>query len=160
MKNIGKPYAVAPHVRFDEEGLVRSTMEWLLRHRQTKGAETDRRFLMVIGSQSFTLPKILIQHTAIRQADCHAMLATTNINTDTNLWSVIHNFGVSVSLRQNQNHPSVSSTYRATIKRSAPSRTTLRMMQEDGDGISSLASQNPSRRPHEPHPRPMSILTA
>ena len=51
MKNIGKPYAVAPHVRFDEEGLVRSTMEWLLRHRQTKGAETDRRFLMVIGSQ-------------------------------------------------------------------------------------------------------------
>ncbi len=44
-----------PHVRFDEEGLVRLTMEWLLRHRQTKEAETDRRFLMVIGSQSFTL---------------------------------------------------------------------------------------------------------
>ena len=59
MKNIGKPYALVAHVRFDEEGLVRSAMEWLLRHRQTKGAETDRRLLiMVTGSQSFTLPFI------------------------------------------------------------------------------------------------------
>ena len=45
MKNIGKPCAVKLHARFDEEGLVKLTMEWLLRHRQTKGAETDRRFL-------------------------------------------------------------------------------------------------------------------
>jgi len=56
------------------------------------------------------------------------------------------------------NHPSVSSTYRATIYWSAPSRTTHRMTQEDRDGISSLANQNPSRWPHEPHPRPFAIL--
>lgn len=43
-------------LRFDEEGLVKLTMEWLLRHRQTKGAETDKQFLMAIESQSFTLP--------------------------------------------------------------------------------------------------------
>ncbi|WP_430233824.1 hypothetical protein, partial [Nitrosomonas communis] len=43
--------------RFDEEGLVKLTMEWLLRHRQTKGAETDKQLLMAIESQSFTLPK-------------------------------------------------------------------------------------------------------
>ena len=73
VKNIGKPYAGKPHVRFDEEGLVRLTMEWLMRHRQTKGAETDRQFLMVTKSQSFTLPFFLFflfyvhknSHTAI-----------------------------------------------------------------------------------------------
>ncbi len=32
----------ALHARFDEEGLVKLTMEWLLRHRQTKGTETDK----------------------------------------------------------------------------------------------------------------------
>ena len=36
-KNIGKPYA-----RFDEGGQVNVTMMKLLRHRQTKGAATDR----------------------------------------------------------------------------------------------------------------------
>ena len=40
-KNIGKPYAGEPHVRFDEGGQMMWTMARLLRHRQTKGAETD-----------------------------------------------------------------------------------------------------------------------
>jgi len=57
VKNIGKPCAGKPHARFDEEGLVKLTMEWLLRHRQTKGAETDKQLLMAIESQFFTLPK-------------------------------------------------------------------------------------------------------
>jgi hypothetical protein len=52
VKNIGKPCAVAPHARFDEEGLVRLTMEWLLRHRHTKEAETDRLLLMMIETNS------------------------------------------------------------------------------------------------------------
>ena len=42
MKNIGKPYTGKPYVRFDEGGLAKDSMDWLLRHRQTKGAETDR----------------------------------------------------------------------------------------------------------------------
>ncbi|HBV22033.1 MAG TPA: hypothetical protein DEF07_09995 [Nitrosomonas sp.] len=29
VKNIGKPCAVVAHARFNEEGLVKSTMEWL-----------------------------------------------------------------------------------------------------------------------------------
>jgi len=40
MKNIEKPFAVAPHARFDEEGLMKSAMDWLLRHRQMKRAES------------------------------------------------------------------------------------------------------------------------
>jgi hypothetical protein len=47
-KSIGKPCAGKLHARFDEEGLVRLPMEWLLRHRQTKGAETDKQVLMAI----------------------------------------------------------------------------------------------------------------
>ncbi len=31
-----------PYARFDEGGLVRVSMDRLVRHRQTKGAETDR----------------------------------------------------------------------------------------------------------------------
>jgi len=42
VKNIGKPYTGKPYVRFDEGGLAKDSMDWLLRHRQTKGAETDR----------------------------------------------------------------------------------------------------------------------
>jgi hypothetical protein len=56
VKSIRKPCALITHARFDEEGLVKF-MEWLLRHRQTKGAETDKQLLMAIESQSFTLPK-------------------------------------------------------------------------------------------------------
>jgi len=48
MKNIGKPCTGKPYARFDEGGLVKLSMKWLLRHRQTKGAETDRPFLQMI----------------------------------------------------------------------------------------------------------------
>ena len=41
VKNIGKPYALIAHVRFDEGGQAMWTMARLLRHRQTKGAATD-----------------------------------------------------------------------------------------------------------------------
>jgi len=42
VKNIGKPCAGEPHARFDEGGQANLVMPRLLRHRQTKGAETDR----------------------------------------------------------------------------------------------------------------------
>ena len=42
VKNIGKPCAGKPHARFDEGGQVNPVMLRLLRHRQTKGVETDR----------------------------------------------------------------------------------------------------------------------
>ena len=42
MKNIGKPCAGKPHARFDEGGLVEAVTEKRFRHRQTKGAETDK----------------------------------------------------------------------------------------------------------------------
>jgi len=47
MKSIGKPCTGKPYARFDEGGLVKLSMKWLLRHRQTKGAETDRPFLQM-----------------------------------------------------------------------------------------------------------------
>ena len=47
MKNIGKPCTGKPYARFDEGGLVKLSMKWLLRHRQTKGTETDRPFLQM-----------------------------------------------------------------------------------------------------------------
>jgi hypothetical protein len=58
VKNIGKPCAVALHARFDEGGLVRSTKEWLLRHRQTKGAETDRRIPNDDWASSLLYPEL------------------------------------------------------------------------------------------------------
>jgi hypothetical protein len=42
VKNIGMPCAGKPHARFDEGGQEKQTMAGLLRHRQTKGAATDR----------------------------------------------------------------------------------------------------------------------
>ena len=42
MKNSGKPCAGKLHARFDEGGQEKQTMAELLRHRQTKGAATDR----------------------------------------------------------------------------------------------------------------------
>jgi hypothetical protein len=41
VKDIGKPCAGKPHARFDEGGLEPS-MAKLVRHCQTKGADTDR----------------------------------------------------------------------------------------------------------------------
>ena len=40
MKNIGKPCAGKPHARFDEGGLAKAAMVWLLRHRQTEESKT------------------------------------------------------------------------------------------------------------------------
>ena len=42
VKNIGKPCTGKPYARFDEGGLATVTTARLLRHRQTKGAVTDR----------------------------------------------------------------------------------------------------------------------
>jgi len=42
MKNIGKPCAGKSHARFDEGGMVETVMVRIVRHRRTKGAETDR----------------------------------------------------------------------------------------------------------------------
>jgi len=41
VKNIGKPCAGKPHARFDEGGPAEAVKARLVRHRQTKGAETD-----------------------------------------------------------------------------------------------------------------------
>ncbi|HUV49487.1 MAG TPA: hypothetical protein VMW78_00480 [Anaerolineae bacterium] len=41
VKNIGKPCAGKPHARFDEGGLSKVATARLLRHCQTKRAETD-----------------------------------------------------------------------------------------------------------------------
>jgi len=38
----------------------------------------------------------LIQRIAIGQAYCHIVLTTTDINTDINLWGIIHDHGASV----------------------------------------------------------------
>ena len=46
MKNIGKPCALIAHARFDEGGQAYQAMAGLFRHRQTKGAETDKLNLM------------------------------------------------------------------------------------------------------------------
>lgn len=42
MKDIGKPCAGKLHARFDEGGLVKAARVLLVRHRHTKGTETDR----------------------------------------------------------------------------------------------------------------------
>ena len=61
-KSIGKPCAGKLHARFDEEGLVRLPMEWLLRHRQTKEAEIDKQVLMAIKTSPLLYPS-LFRHT-------------------------------------------------------------------------------------------------
>jgi len=70
-KSIGKPCAGKLHARFDEEGLVRLPMEWLLRHRQTKGAETDKQVLMAIKTSPLLYPSFLypsFDHIFLRRA--------------------------------------------------------------------------------------------
>jgi hypothetical protein len=59
MKNIGKPCAGEPHARFDEGGQVKVTRVELLRHRQTKGAETARLDLQKPRTCSLLYPIIL-----------------------------------------------------------------------------------------------------
>ena len=58
VKNIGKPCALIAHARFDEGGQVMLTMAWLLRHRQTKGAETDMLGLRNMETCSLLYPLI------------------------------------------------------------------------------------------------------
>ncbi len=50
VKNTGKPCALIAHARFNEGGQVCGTMVCLLRHRQTKGAETAMLNLMSYAS--------------------------------------------------------------------------------------------------------------
>jgi hypothetical protein len=52
VKNIGKPCALIAHARFDEGGQEKLTKAGLMRHRQTKGAETVRRGLRNVESCS------------------------------------------------------------------------------------------------------------
>ena len=64
VKNIGKPCAGKSHARFDEGGQEMLTMVRLLRHRQTKGAETDRLGLWKMESCSLLYPKLsLAKHS-------------------------------------------------------------------------------------------------
>ncbi len=48
MKNIGKPSTGKPYARFDEGGQGNVAMVWILRHRRTKGAVTDRPDLRLL----------------------------------------------------------------------------------------------------------------
>jgi hypothetical protein len=56
MKNIGKPCTGKPYARFDEGGLVMVSMDWLLRHRRTKVAATDRLIPNAAGACPLLYP--------------------------------------------------------------------------------------------------------
>ncbi len=58
VKNIGKPCTGEPYARFDEGGQAKATMTLLLRHRQTKEAETDRQSLRLLKACSLLYPFI------------------------------------------------------------------------------------------------------
>ena len=58
MKSIGKPCTGKPYARFDEGGLVMVSMDWLLRHRRTKGAETDRLIPKGAGANPLLYPEL------------------------------------------------------------------------------------------------------
>jgi len=60
MKNIGKPCAGNPHARFDEGEQASPSRVGLVRHRQTKGAETDRPDLRTDESCSLLYPFIYL----------------------------------------------------------------------------------------------------
>jgi hypothetical protein len=57
VKGSGKPDDRKGHVRFDAAGAGDGFMAMLVRHCQTKGAETDRHFLQ-IPRQFSTLPEV------------------------------------------------------------------------------------------------------
>ena len=59
MNNIGKPCTGEPYARFDEGGQATMTMVRLLRHRQTKGAVTDRFDLRECDACSLLYPEFL-----------------------------------------------------------------------------------------------------
>ena len=56
MKDIGKPCTGKPYARFDEGELATGTTVELLRHRQTKGVETDRLDLQLRDACSLLYP--------------------------------------------------------------------------------------------------------
>ena len=58
MNNIGKPCTGEPYARFDEGGLAFVTTVRLLRHRQTKGAVTDRSDLRDRDACSLLYPEL------------------------------------------------------------------------------------------------------
>ena len=60
MKNIGKPCTGKLYARFDEGGLASRTMDRLLRHRRTKGAETDRSDLRAGDACSLLYPSLFL----------------------------------------------------------------------------------------------------
>jgi len=49
-----------PYARFDEGGLVMASMDWLLRHRQTKGAATDRSISNDAGACPLLYPIFVV----------------------------------------------------------------------------------------------------
>ena len=59
MNNIGKPCTGEPYARFDEGGQATVTMVRLLRHRQTKGAVTDRSDLRGRDACSLLYPELV-----------------------------------------------------------------------------------------------------
>ena len=56
MKDIGKPCTGKLYARFDEGELAIGTMFRLLRHRLSKGAETDRPELMLREPALYSTP--------------------------------------------------------------------------------------------------------
>jgi len=82
VKNIGKPCAGKPHARFDEGGLAKDSMDWLLRHRQTKGT------LPLFPQKSKkiplrTYPSVFVQNSAYSHVNdkvesCPRVLCLTN----------------------------------------------------------------------------------
>jgi hypothetical protein len=68
VKNIGKPCAGKPHARFDEGGPAKAAKVWLLRHRQTKGAETDRPDLKSSEPALYSTPVHYFEYKASSKA--------------------------------------------------------------------------------------------
>jgi len=60
VKNIGKPCTGKPYARFDEGEQANLIMHRLVRHRQTKEADTDRLVLRAKGLFS-TLPSLFLK---------------------------------------------------------------------------------------------------
>ena len=55
-----------PYARFDEGGLVMVSMDWLLRHRRTKVAETDRPIPNNAGACPLLYPELVRNYGTIR----------------------------------------------------------------------------------------------
>jgi len=84
VKNIGKPYTGKPYVRFDEGGLVKDSMDWLLRHRQTKGAETDRPIPTDTGACPLLYPELRLLYL---QLCCQMIVLSDSLWCSEPFWS-------------------------------------------------------------------------